>query len=132
MKSEATQEEIIKALRAISEDPRKFDGDEVNVVGQATVTLCCEEHQCQISVNSEGTPLELLLGTDALGNLGFQVLHHNGNGKLHNLLSMIVMPEESATVVLAKEEAVTIKVLKATKVLGCNKGPGVPLPASEG
>ena len=99
---------------------RKFSGDEVNVVGQATVTLCCGEHQCQISVNSEGTPLELLLGTDALGKLGFQVLHHNGNGKLHNLLSMVVMPEESATVVSAKEEAVTIKVLKATKVLGCH------------
>ena len=77
----ATQEEITRALRARLEDPqltvRNFGGDEVNVVGQATVTLCCGGHQCQITVLiQKGTPLELLLGTDVLGKLGFQVLHH--------------------------------------------------------
>ena len=47
-----TEENITKALRERLEDPQlNFGGDEVHtyVVGQATVTVGCEEHKSQIS-----------------------------------------------------------------------------------
>ena len=68
MDNEATQEDIIiKAFRARPEDSqfmmRNFGGDEVNIVGQATVTLSCGEHKIQVTLLVQnGTQLELLLG----------------------------------------------------------------------
>ena len=54
MDNGATQEDITKALRARLEDPqlmvRNFGGDEVNKVGQATITLSCGEHKIQVTL----------------------------------------------------------------------------------
>ena len=77
MDSGTTQEHITKTLKTGLEDPqlmvRNFGGDEVNVVGQATVTLCCGEHTSQVTLLVQrGTQLELLLGTDVLGKLGYR------------------------------------------------------------
>ena len=71
----------------------------------------------------KGTQLELLLGTDVLGKLGFQVLQKCRNGKPHDLLSVEVRQEESTTGVSVVEEAapgkvVTVKALKATRIPG--------------
>ena len=72
----ATQEYITKTLKARLEDPQltvsNFGGDKVNVVGQATVTLCFGEHTSQVTLLvQKGTQLELLLGTDVPGKLDF-------------------------------------------------------------
>lgn len=52
--SGATQEHIMETLKARLEDPqltmRNFGGDEVNVVGQTTVILCCGEHTSQVTL----------------------------------------------------------------------------------
>ena len=55
MDNGATQKDIIiKALRARLEDPqlmvRNFGGDEMNVVGQTTITLSCGEHKSQVTL----------------------------------------------------------------------------------
>ena len=52
--SVTTQEDITKTLQARLEYPqlmvRNFGGDTVNVVGQATVTLCYREHSSQVTL----------------------------------------------------------------------------------
>ena len=57
MDSGATQEHITKTLKARLEDPQltvsNFGGDKVNVVGQATVTLCCGEHTSQVTLTAK-------------------------------------------------------------------------------
>ena len=84
--------DITNTLRTRLEDPqlkvRNFGGEEVNIVGQATVTLSCGNHKSQITLLvQKGTELELLLGTDILGKLGFQVLQCDKDGKTCDLLS---------------------------------------------
>ena len=56
----------------------------MNVVGQANITLSCGEHKSQVTLLvQKDKQLELLLGTDVLGKLGNQVLHHGKDGKPH-------------------------------------------------
>ena len=94
----------------------------MNVVGQATVTLCCGGHTSQVTLLvQKGTQLELLLGTDVLGKLGFQVLQKGRDGKPYDLLSVEVRQEEPTTGVSVVEETapgkvVTVKALKVTRV----------------
>ena len=128
--SGATQEHIMETLKARLEDPqltvRNFGGDEVNVVGQTTVTLCCGEHTSQVTLLvQKGTQLDLLLGTDVLGKLGFQILQKCRNRKPYDLLSVGVRQEESTMGLSVAEEAVpgkvvTVKALKATRIPGCH------------
>ena len=54
MDNGATQTDITNTLRTRLEDPqlkvRNFGGEEVNIVGQATVTLSCGNHKSQITL----------------------------------------------------------------------------------
>jgi len=131
MNDRATQDDITKALRARLKDPeltvRNFGGNEVNIVGQTIVTVSCGEYRSQMTILiQKATQLELLLGTNILGKLGFQVLQLSRDGTTHNLLSTEVkMQEESTTGILAggqeppvTDSVVTVKVLKATRIPG--------------
>ena len=131
MEDGATQDDITRALRARLEDPeltvRNFGGNEVNIVGQATVTVSCGEHRSRTTVLiQKGTQLELLLGTDILGKLGFKVLQLSGDGTPHDLLSMEVRKQEESTFgILAggqeppvTDPVATVRVLKATRIPG--------------
>ena len=49
---------------------RNFGGHQVNVICQATVTLNHRGHKHKVTIHvQKGASLELLLGTDTLGNL---------------------------------------------------------------
>ena len=67
--------------------------------------------------------MELLLGTDVLGKLGFQVPQKGRDGKPYDLLSVEVRQEEPTTGVSVVEEmapgkVVTVKALKAMRIPG--------------
>lgn len=97
-----------------------FSGKEVNIVGQAMVTLSCREHQSKVTLLiQKGTASELLLGTDVLGKLDFQVLRCNKDGKPHDLLSTVEKQEPITEVPMEEivtypmDQEVTVKVLRA-------------------
>ena len=128
MDNGATQTDITNTLRTRLEDPqlkvRNFGGEEVNIVGQATVTLSCGNHKSQITLPvQKGTELELLLGTDILGKLGFQVLQCDKDGKTCDLLSAAQPRKEESKAEVkqappAEDGVATVKVLKAIRIPG--------------
>ena len=76
---EETPAKKIEALRARMQPPsmvvRNFGGHQVNVICQTTVTLSHRGHKHKVTILvQKSAPLELLLGTDTLGKLGFQLL----------------------------------------------------------
>ena len=88
---EKTSSQKVEALRARMQPPsmvvRNFGGLQVNVICQTTVTLSHRKHKHQVTILvQKGTPLELLLGTDTLGKLGFQILETRADGQVTDLL----------------------------------------------
>ena len=74
-----TPAEQAQALKRRMEPPtttiRNFGGQEVNVICQAAITLARGKFKCHTTVLvQKGTALDMLLGTDILGQLGFKVL----------------------------------------------------------
>ena len=67
---------------------RNFGEQEVNVICQVAITLACGKFKCRTTVLvQKGTALDMLLGTDVFGQLGFQVLQVQDDGKGLELLS---------------------------------------------
>lgn len=65
-----------------------FSGQEVNVICQAAITLARGKFKFHTTVLvQKGTALDMLLGTDVLGQLGFKVLQVQDDGKGLELLS---------------------------------------------
>ena len=65
---------------------KNFGGHEVNVICQTTVTLGCGKHKHQVNILvHKGNPLEVLLGTNPLGKLGFNISKLEEDGEVTNL-----------------------------------------------
>ena len=66
---------------------QNFGGGRVNVICQVTVDINRGSHQCRatILVQKEST-IELLLGTDLLTKLGFDLVKTSQKGEVTNLL----------------------------------------------
>ena len=128
----------IEVLRARVQPPsmvvRNFGGHQVNVICQTTVTLSHKgrKHKVTILVQ-KNVPLELLLGTDTLGKLGFQLLETEANGEVINLLPADERQSNEAIAKVVSLDSpsrdmsllsptrpnlgnVTVKVLKATQI----------------
>ena len=59
----------------------------VNIIGQISVQLACDGQEYQVSfLVQRGAPLDLLLGTDLLSQLGFCVALPQEGGRMTGLL----------------------------------------------
>ena len=89
---------------------KHFGGHEVSVICQTTVTLGCRKHKHQVTILvQKGNPLEVLLGTDLLRKLGFNISKVEEDGQVTNLY------EE-------KQDGVVISVEPSTESLSSSSG----------
>ena len=113
---------------------RNFGGQEVNVICQVAIILACGKFKCRTTVLvQKGTTLEMLLGTDVFGQLGFQVLQVQDDGKGLELLSQNKQElEEKKQLHEQKEDIQMQKQEKEVQILehigGGNRGPQGPWP----
>ena len=90
-KETKSKEERLKDVESKLKNPTisisKFGGGKVNILSQVTVDICRGSYQCRASVLvQKGSMLELLLGTDLLAKLGFDLVQSNLSGERSSLL----------------------------------------------
>ena len=92
LNKEKPKEERLKFAESKLKTPtisiRNFGGGRVNVLSQVTVDINRGSYQCRATILvQKGSTIELLLGTDLLTKLGFDLVKTSQEGKLTSLLS---------------------------------------------
>ena len=86
-----SKEERLKDVESKLKNPTisisNFGGGKVNILSQVTVDICHGSYQCRATVLvQKGSMLELLVGTDLLAKLGFDLVQSNLSGESSSLL----------------------------------------------
>ena len=72
---------ICKRLKPSTVTLRSYGGDKLAIVSQVCCKLRRGKHQLDAVLQvQKGAPIDLLLGSDVLGKLGFGLVQHEGEG----------------------------------------------------
>ena len=72
---------ICKRLKPSTVILRSYGGDKLAIVSQVCCKLRRGKHQLDAVLQvQKGAPIDLLLGSDVLGKLGFGLVQHEGEG----------------------------------------------------